>query len=86
MIAVTPEYHGRGIGATLIEAGLKVVDDASAKAYIEASPMGLSLYLRHGWKKVDEIVIDLRDFGGNEVVSEVCLLREPRIKGEVNIT
>ena len=39
--------------------------------------MGLPLYLKHGWKKVDEIVINLTEYGGDEDLTEMCMIREP---------
>lgn len=42
--------------------------------------MGLPLYMKHGWSKVGEVVIDLREHGGDGVVTEVCLVREPRTR------
>lgn len=39
--------------------------------------MGLPLYLGHGWQKVDEVVVDMRKYGGSHVVVEELLLREP---------
>lgn len=47
----------------LIEEGLDVADANNAKTYIEASPKGVQLYLRHGWKQVDDILIDVGKFG-----------------------
>lgn len=40
--------------------------------------MGLPLYKRHGWEEVDEILVDMRKYGGEEVASEVLLVRPAR--------
>ena len=61
----------------LISDGIADADIANAKTYIEASPAGYELYLRHGWKQVDEIVIDTDKYGGHGVATEKLLLREP---------
>ena len=61
----------------LIGEGLADADRNNARTYIEASPAGYELYLRHGWKQVDEIVIDIGDYGGRGVATEKLLLREP---------
>jgi len=74
---VSPSHQRRGLGSKLIEVGLAEADKHNAKTYIEASPKGLQLYLTHGWKQVDDIVIDMRLHGGDYVASEKCLLREP---------
>ena len=61
----------------LIAEGLADADRDNARTYIEASPAGYGLYLRHGWKHVDEIVIDISKYGGRGVGIEKLLLREP---------
>lgn len=61
----------------LIGEGLADADRNNARTYIEASPAGYELYLRHGWKQVDEIVIDISNYGGHGVATERLLLREP---------
>ena len=61
----------------LIAEGLADADRDHARTYIEASPAGYELYLRHGWKQVDAIVIDTAQYGGRGVATEKLLLREP---------
>lgn len=61
----------------LIRPGLEAADKAGAQTYIEASPFGLPLYLRHGWEQVDEMVIDTRPYGGHGVEHQPFLMREP---------
>lgn len=61
----------------LIRPGLEAADKAGAQTYIEASPFGLPLYLRHGWEQVDEMVIDTRPYGGHEIEHQPFLMREP---------
>lgn len=61
----------------LIAEGLADADRNNARTYIEASHAGYELYLRHGWKQVDEIVIDTGNYGGHGVATEKLLFREP---------
>lgn len=77
LLAVRPQYHRRGIGSLLIKAGLDVADEAMSKVYVFSTPVGLPLYLRHGWKKVDELVVDMGKYGGSGVIVEEHLVREP---------
>ena len=56
--------------------GLSAADAAGAAAYVEASPMGLGLYLKHGWARTGELSVDLGKYGGEGVVVDVCLRRE----------
>lgn len=50
----------------LIQQGLNWADDAGAKAFVEASEVGVPLYSRFGFEVVDEVVVDLEGFGGRE--------------------
>ena len=63
----------------LIRAGLEDADRLGAKAYVEASPDGLPLYLKFGWRIVDEMVLELERFGVSNGGTEVMpfLMREP---------
>ena len=61
----------------LIREGLADADRHNARTYIEASPAGYGLYLRLGWKQVDEIVIDIGKYGGHGMATEKLLVREP---------
>lgn len=66
----------------LIAHGLAAADAAGAPTYLEASPASLPLYLRHGWKIVEEIRINLDAYGyeGEGWAVEKCLLREPDVR------
>ena len=76
ILTIRPNFHRLGLGTLLIKEGLNAADAAGSKVYIIASPMGLPLYLRHGWKRVDEVAVDMRKYGGSSVVVEEMLLRE----------
>ena len=55
-IAVAPGAQGRGIGSALLQAG------PGGPAYLHAgSPRSRDLYLRHGWRVVEEFTLP---FGG----------------------
>lgn len=55
------------------------MDNANRQSYLDASPLGINLYLKYGWRAVDEIRVDLGEYGieGGEEVS-LCLIREPK--------
>ena len=76
ILAVSPAHQRKGVGAMLIAEGLADADRDHTRTYIEASPAGYELYLRHGWKEVDAIVIDVAKFGGHGVATEKLLMRE----------
>lgn len=64
----------------LLEPILEKIDHDKAKSYITASPVGLGLYLKYGWKEVDEIFIDFGAHGGGKDRTAV-LMREPKVVG-----
>ncbi|KAL8920506.1 MAG: hypothetical protein Q9208_006256 [Pyrenodesmia sp. 3 TL-2023] len=77
LLIVLPPHQRKGLGTMLIREGLAAADRDNARTYIEASPMGLGLYRKFGWKEIDDIVIDMRPHGGTGMASEKCLMREP---------
>ncbi|KAL8926238.1 MAG: hypothetical protein Q9172_001880 [Xanthocarpia lactea] len=77
ILIVSPQYQRQGLGTMLIREGLANADRDNARTYIEASPMGLGLYKKHGWKEIDDILIDMRPHGGTGIASEKILMREP---------
>ncbi|KAL8837230.1 MAG: hypothetical protein Q9170_002603 [Blastenia crenularia] len=77
ILIVSPQFQRRGLGTMLIREGLAAADRDKAKAYIEASPKGLELYQRHGWKIVDTIRMDMSPYGGPKDAVEELLIREP---------
>ena len=48
-----------------------------ARTYLESSAVGVPLYLKHGFKQVDDVLIDMRPYGGTGIESEKCMIREP---------
>lgn len=55
------------------------------QSYLDTSPPGLNLYLKYGWRRVDEIRVDLGKYigkGGGEKEEEeevsLCMIREPK--------
>ncbi|KAL9027913.1 MAG: hypothetical protein Q9196_003634 [Gyalolechia fulgens] len=77
ILIVAPAYQRRGLGTMLIQEGLAAADRDGAKAYVEASPKGLELYLRHGWRIVDNIKLDMTPYGGKGVAIEELMIRQP---------
>ncbi|KAL8951066.1 MAG: hypothetical protein Q9222_002938 [Ikaeria aurantiellina] len=77
ILIVLPSYQRSGLGSMLVREGLAAADRDQARCYIEASPAGLGLYKRYGWKQVDEIVMDMKPHGGSGMATEVLMIREP---------
>ncbi|KAJ5394012.1 uncharacterized protein N7487_011653 [Penicillium crustosum] len=75
---VLPNYQRQGLGGLLVEFGVYEADTLGLPAYTEASPEGLGLYLKHGFKEVDRVTVDLEQWGGSkgDVNSYGLLYRE----------
>ncbi|KAJ5454867.1 uncharacterized protein N7458_005823 [Penicillium daleae] len=76
-LATLPAYRGRGIGSALLEWGIKIADTVKTRIYLEATSAGLSLYSKHGWQVVEELVLDLELFGEGREELFTLMLREP---------
>ena len=71
-----PEYQGKGCGSALLQWGLKQIDVDGRRVFLEATPQGHSLYAKHGWKDVNEMVFDLNAYGFNAHVQTItCMMR-----------
>ena len=73
ILAVRPGYQRRGVGAALLDWGLKHARQRGEKVYLEASPTGMGLYLKKGFRVVGEL--ELQD-PGNRFVAP-CMLWDP---------
>ena len=61
--AVEPEWQRKGVGRRLLQWGLDEADKRGWQAYIDATPEGVGLYKKLGWKERERLVVDLRDWG-----------------------
>ncbi|KAL8939341.1 MAG: hypothetical protein Q9216_003405 [Gyalolechia sp. 2 TL-2023] len=77
ILIVSPEYQRRGLGTMLMREALAAADRDGAKAYVEASPKGLALYQRLGWRVVDTIKMDMTRYGGKGMAIEELMIRQP---------
>ena len=58
----------------LLRSGLEKIDAEFAKAWLEATPQGKTLYAKFGWKVVDEMVFDLGKYGCGEWVERITVM------------
>lgn len=83
LLAVRPEYQRKGLGSMLLAPVLELADKDNAKTFIQASALGIGLYLKHGWVEVDEIVMDFSPYGGAKQTKTALLVREPKRGKEI---
>ncbi|EKG14884.1 hypothetical protein MPH_07924 [Macrophomina phaseolina MS6] len=76
-LVTDPDHGRRGAGGLLVQWGLDQADELGLDTYLDASPMGKGLYQKNGFEIVKDIPFDLAKFGGEGVVSHVCMLRRP---------
>lgn len=62
------EHERRGAGSMLLRWGCEKADEAGVAAYLEASVIGAPLYAKHGFQAKEPIELDLRRWGGKEVM------------------
>ncbi|KAH8725555.1 hypothetical protein GQ44DRAFT_772210 [Phaeosphaeriaceae sp. PMI808] len=74
-LATLQQHERRGAGSMLVRWGCAKADEAGVEAYLEASPMGAPMYARHGFERKEQIDLDLRKYGGDEVISLIPMLR-----------
>lgn len=65
----------------LLKWGLEKADEEGLESYLEASPVGKSLYEKLGFKEVGRLVLPSPE-NKNEEFVECFMLREPRRKSE----
>lgn len=70
-----PDHQRKGLGGLLIQHVLAQVDRLGRRAYLESSVAGEGLYLKFGWKEIDEMLIDVRPYGGNGIEKEKIMMR-----------
>jgi GNAT superfamily N-acetyltransferase len=69
-------HERKGAGSMLVRWGCDRADEAGVEAYLEASPLGAPMYARHGFVRQEEIELDLRKFGGDEVLKFIVSIVE----------
>lgn len=84
ILGVRQEYQRLGLGKQLLASVLKLADKEGMKAYIEASAAGKTLYEKFGWRRIDDLDVNLSNTPGFEkcgVHRTVLMIREPGAGG-----
>lgn len=64
-----PQHERKGAGSMLVRWGCERADEAGVEAYLEASRIGAPVYARHGFEAVKDVELDLRKWGGEEIMT-----------------
>jgi len=56
-LAISPAYQRRGVGGLLIDWGLEKAREEGVPVVLEATPNGLGLYLKKGFREIGECVL-----------------------------
>ncbi|KAJ5907336.1 hypothetical protein N7495_000018 [Penicillium taxi] len=78
LLATMPSHQGRGVGSALLRWGTTQADALQARIYLEATPQGYPLYLKHGWKPVEKITLDYGQYGSEGQEGFILMMRDPR--------
>ena len=74
-LVTAPNHRRKGAASQLISIGLALADAHHLPTYVEATPEGLGLYLKHGFEQVDTMTIDLTPWGTPVTQEHTVLVR-----------
>ncbi|KAJ5666626.1 hypothetical protein N7462_011035 [Penicillium macrosclerotiorum] len=77
LLATLPTHQGRGIGSALLRWGTAKADQWQVRIYLEATGEGYPLYIKHGWRPVEEIQLDRTQFGAAGQETFWIMIRDP---------
>ncbi|KAJ5113186.1 hypothetical protein N7456_001720 [Penicillium angulare] len=78
LLATLPSYQGRGVGSAILRWGCEKADALQVRIYLEATPEGCPLYVKHGWKVVENVDFDMSQFGAHGVDDFYLMIRDPK--------
>lgn len=58
IIVTHPTHQRRGAASKIVKWGCDKADELSLPAYLEATAAGHPMYLKNGFEKIDEVIID----------------------------
>jgi hypothetical protein len=61
----------------LLQQGIELAEKEGRKIYLESTAAGRPLYAKLGWKVVDVLSVDLKQFGGEGPGENWVMLRNP---------
>jgi predicted N-acetyltransferase YhbS len=80
LLCVHREAQRQGVGAALVQWGLKRSIEENLPAYLEASTAGFPLYQKLGFKKIDTMVVKAEDWNGDRDLQYNVMLHDAGIQ------
>ncbi|KAK2748570.1 hypothetical protein FQN57_000705 [Myotisia sp. PD_48] len=83
MLCTLPTSRSQGHGAALLRWGIQQADATNSRIYLESTEDGRSLYEKLGWKHLELLSWDLKDFGiddegdGDGKLNLYLMMRDP---------
>jgi GNAT superfamily N-acetyltransferase len=77
LLATLPAHQGRGIGSAILKWGTSKADAWGRRLYLEATVEGLPVYVKYGWRPVEEMILDRTRFGGQGKETYMIMIRDP---------
>ncbi|KAH8428432.1 GNAT family N-acetyltransferase [Aspergillus melleus] len=81
-LATHPSSQGKGIGTKLLQWGMERADERDARIYLEATMDGYPLYVKHGWREVEKLVLDFEPYGGHGTATYSLMIRDRKSERE----
>ncbi|KAH2927247.1 hypothetical protein KXW73_008785 [Aspergillus fumigatus] len=78
VLAVHPDYQGRGIGTRLLMVGVEEVRRLGLPAWLEASEAGYSVYRRCGFHDAERMELDFGKYGLSGMEQVYCMLMDDK--------
>jgi len=86
-LSTKPSAQRQGIGAMMLLGGLEIADKYGLKTFVTSSPIGMNLYLKHGFEVVKTMRRDYSRFIGDGqeklIAVDHFMIRQPRPKATV---
>ncbi|PKX90130.1 uncharacterized protein P174DRAFT_377732, partial [Aspergillus novofumigatus IBT 16806] len=76
LLAVHPDYQGRGIGTRLLMVGVEEARRLGLPAWLEASEAGYSVYRRCGFYDAERMELDFGKYGLSGMEHVYCMLMD----------
>ena len=79
-LGTLPWYQRKGAASALSSWPFEKADEEEVPVYLDTDEAGpaIRMYERLGFSRVDEVVFDLSEYGGEGKHTHVAMIREPR--------